>query len=96
MVKIVVNKLLVILFDSVEVYNLNGIILVNDGEINKVEVVIEKLWFLFILDEIVMNNLVVIVMFDDCYSDVVRILLFDYLVGKRGSLMLYNLVFLLV
>ncbi|HDL8485640.1 TPA: tetratricopeptide repeat protein [Yersinia enterocolitica] len=94
--KIVVNKLLAISPDSAEAHNLNGIILANDGEINKAEAAIEKSRSLFISDEIAMNNLAVTAMLDDRYSDAVRILLPDYLAGKRGSLMLHNLVFSLV
>ncbi|HDL7653168.1 TPA: tetratricopeptide repeat protein [Yersinia enterocolitica] len=94
--KIVVNKLLAISPDSAEAHNLNGIILANDGEINKAEAAIEKSRSFFISDEIAMNNLAVTAMLDDRYSDAVRILLPDYLAGKRGSLMLHNLVFSLV
>ncbi|EPS8492740.1 tetratricopeptide repeat protein [Yersinia enterocolitica] len=94
--KIVVNKLLAISPDNAEAHNLNGIILANDGEINKAEAAIEKSRSLFISDEIAMNNLAVTAMLDDRYSDAVRILLPDYLAGKRGSLMLHNLVFSLV
>lgn len=43
-----------------------------------------------------MNNLAVIAMLDNRYTDAVRILLPDYLAGKRGRLMLHNLVFSLV
>ncbi|HEI6849782.1 tetratricopeptide repeat protein [Yersinia enterocolitica] len=94
--KIVVNKLLAISPDNAEAHNLNGIILANDGEINKAEAAIEKSRSLFISDEIAMNNLAVTAMLDDRYSDAVRILLPDYLAGKRGNLMLHNLVFSLV
>ncbi|HEN3481817.1 TPA: tetratricopeptide repeat protein [Yersinia enterocolitica] len=94
--KIVVNKLLAISPDNAEAHNLNGIILANDGEINKAEAAIEKSRSLFISDEIAMNNLAVTAMLDDRYSDAIRILLPDYLAGKRGSLMLHNLVFSLV
>ncbi|HFD8347708.1 TPA: tight adherance operon protein [Yersinia enterocolitica] len=94
--KIVVNKLLAISPDNAEAHNLNGIILANDGEINKAEAAIEKSRSLFISDEIAMNNLAVTAMLDYRYSDAVRILLPDYLAGKRGSLMLHNLVFSLV
>ncbi|HDL8432718.1 TPA: tetratricopeptide repeat protein [Yersinia enterocolitica] len=94
--KIVVNKLLAISPNNAEAHNLNGIILANDGEINKAEAAIEKSRSLFISDEIAMNNLAVTAMLDDRYSDAVRILLPDYLAGKRGSLMLHNLVFSLV
>ncbi|EPZ8124091.1 tetratricopeptide repeat protein [Yersinia enterocolitica] len=94
--KIAVNKLLAISPDNAEAHNLNGIILANDGEINKAEAAIEKSRSLFISDEIAMNNLAVTAMLDDRYSDAVRILLPDYLAGKRGSLMLHNLVFSLV
>ncbi|HEN3643863.1 TPA: hypothetical protein U5E29_004185 [Yersinia enterocolitica] len=94
--KIVVNKLLAISPDNAEAHNLNSIILANDGEINKAEAAIEKSRSLFISDEIAMNNLAVTAMLDDRYSDAVRILLPDYLAGKRGNLMLHNLVFSLV
>ncbi|EOB5410127.1 tetratricopeptide repeat protein [Yersinia enterocolitica] len=94
--KIVVSKLLAISPNNAEAHNLNGIILANEGEIHKSEIAIEKSRALFISDEIAMNNLAVVAMLDDRYTDAVRILLPDYLVGKRGRLMLHNLVFSLV
>ncbi|EKN4118760.1 TPA: tetratricopeptide repeat protein [Yersinia enterocolitica] len=94
--KIVVSKLLAISPNNAEAYNLNGIILANEGEIHKSEIAIEKSRALFISDEIAMNNLAVVAMLDDRYTDAVRILLPDYLAGKRGRLMLHNLVFSLV
>ncbi|EOF8234577.1 tight adherance operon protein [Yersinia enterocolitica] len=94
--KIVVSKLLAISPNNAEVHNLNGIILANEGEIHKSEIAIEKSRALFISDEIAMNNLAVVAMLDDRYTDAVRILLPDYLAGKRGRLMLHNLVFSLV
>ncbi|EKN3528077.1 tetratricopeptide repeat protein [Yersinia enterocolitica] len=94
--KIVVSKLLAISPNNAEAHNLNGIILANEGEIHKSEITIEKSRALFISDEIAMNNLAVVAMLDDRYTDAVRILLPDYLAGKRGRLMLHNLVFSLV
>ncbi|QKJ13971.1 tetratricopeptide repeat protein [Yersinia kristensenii] len=94
--KIVVSKLLAISPNNAEAHNLNGIILANEGEIHKSEIAIEKSRALFISDEIAMNNLAVVAMLDDHYTDAVRILLPDYLAGKRGRLMLHNLVFSLV
>lgn len=94
--KIVVSKLLAISPNNAEAHNLNGIILANEGEIHKSEIAIEKSRALFISDEIAMNNLAVVAMLDDRYTDAVRILLPDYLAGKRGRLMLHNLVFSLV
>ncbi|MGM7890945.1 tight adherance operon protein [Yersinia enterocolitica] len=94
--KIVVSKLLAISPNNAEAHNLNGIILANEGEIHKSEIAIEKSRVLFISDEIAMNNLAVVAMLDDRYTDAVRILLPDYLAGKRGRLMLHNLVFSLV
>ncbi|EOB3110978.1 tight adherance operon protein [Yersinia enterocolitica] len=94
--KIVVSKLLAISPNNAEAHNLNGIILANEGEIHKSEIAIEKSRALFISDEIAMNNLAVVAMLDDRYTNAVRILLPDYLAGKRGRLMLHNLVFSLV
>ncbi|WP_186367753.1 tetratricopeptide repeat protein [Yersinia kristensenii] len=94
--KIVVSKLLAISPNNAEAHNLNGIILANEGEIHKAEIAIEKSRALFISDEIAMNNLAVVAMLDDRYTDAVRILLPDYLAGKRGRLMLHNLVLSLV
>ncbi|EON3356763.1 tetratricopeptide repeat protein [Yersinia enterocolitica] len=94
--KTVVSKLLAISPNNAEAHNLNGIILANEGEIHKSEIAIEKSRALFISDEIAMNNLAVVAMLDDRYTDAVRILLPDYLAGKRGRLMLHNLVFSLV
>ncbi|EMA9252202.1 tetratricopeptide repeat protein [Yersinia enterocolitica] len=94
--KIVVSKLLATSPNNAEAHNLNGIILANEGEIHKSEIAIEKSRALFISDEIAMNNLAVVAMLDDRYTDAVRILLPDYLAGKRGRLMLHNLVFSLV
>ncbi|WP_186378030.1 tetratricopeptide repeat protein [Yersinia kristensenii] len=94
--KIVVSKLLAISPNNAEAHNLNGIILANEGEIHKSEIAIEKSRALFISDEIAMNNLAVVAMLDDRYTDAVRILLPDYLAGKRDRLMLHNLVFSLV
>ncbi|WP_162526983.1 tetratricopeptide repeat protein [Yersinia canariae] len=94
--RIVINKLLAISPNNAEAHNLNGIILANDGEIKKAETAIERSRALFISDEIAMNNLAVVAILDDRYADAVKILLPDYLAGKRGKLMLHNLVFSLV
>lgn len=94
--KIVIEKLLAMSPNNAEGHNINGIILANDGEINKAEKAIEKSRNLFISDETAMNNLAVIAILDERYKDAVRILLPDYLAGKRGSLMLHNLVFSLI
>lgn len=82
--KIVVSKLLAISPNNAEAHNLNGIILANEGEIHKSEIAIEKSRALFISDEIAMNNLAVVAMLDDRYTDAVRILLPDYLAGKEA------------
>lgn len=92
----VVRKLLTISPNNAEAHNLNGIALANNGEINKAESAIERSRALFIPDETAMNNLAVVAMLDDRYTDAVRILLPDYLSGKRNSLMLHNLVFSLI
>lgn len=92
----VINKLLKISPNNAEAHNLMGIILANNGEINKAEIAIEKSRELFIADETAMNNLAVIAMLDNRHSDAVRILLPDYLSGKRNRLTLHNLVFSLV
>jgi tight adherence protein D len=92
----VVRRLLTISPNNAEAHNLNGIALANNGEINKAESAIERSRALFIPDETAMNNLAVVAMLDDRYTDAVRILLPDYLSGKRNSLMLHNLVFSLI
>ncbi|WP_145580102.1 tetratricopeptide repeat protein [Yersinia vastinensis] len=92
----VTNNLLEIAPKSAEAHNINGIVLASSGEISKAENAIENSRSLFISDEIAMNNLAVIAMLDNRYTDAVRILLPDYLAGKRGRLMLHNLVFSLV
>ncbi|CNH99312.1 putative tight adherance operon protein [Yersinia aldovae] len=94
--KEVINKLLAISPNNAEAYNLIGIVFANSGEISNSETAFEKSRALFIPDEIAMNNLAVAAMFDDRYSDAIRILLPDYLAGKRNPLMLHNLVFSLI
>lgn len=92
----VINKLLAISPNNAEAHNLHGIVLANSGEVRKSEVAIEKSRSLFIPEETAMNNLAVVAMLDNRYSDAARILLPDYLAGKKNSLMLHNLVFSLV
>lgn len=94
--KVVIDKLLVISPKNAEAHNIKGIILANNGEMNKAKNAIEQSRNLFIADETAMNNLAVIAILDERYSDAVRILLPDYLAGKKDSLMLHNLVFSLV
>ncbi|WP_145590155.1 tetratricopeptide repeat protein [Yersinia aleksiciae] len=94
--KIAVKKLLSISPTNAEAHNLNGIILANDGEIHKSEAAFEKSRALFIPDGTAMNNLAVVAMLDDRYTDAVRILLPDYLAGNKNPLMLHNLVFSLI
>lgn len=94
--KVAVDKLLEMSPSNAEGHNINGIILANNGDLNKAEKAIEKSRHLFISDETAMNNLAVIAILDERYRDAVRILLPDYLAGKRGSLMLHNLIFSLV
>lgn len=94
--KVAVDKLLAMSPSNAEGHNINGIILANNGDLNKAEKAIEKSRHLFISDETAMNNLAVIAILDERYRDAVRILLPDYLAGKRGSLMLHNLIFSLV
>lgn len=93
---IVVNKLLASSPNNAEAHNMDGIILASNGEIAKAESAIEKSRALFISDETAMNNLAVIAILDNRYTDAVRILLPSYLAGKRNSLMLHNLVFSLI
>ncbi|HDL6963599.1 TPA: tetratricopeptide repeat protein [Yersinia enterocolitica] len=94
--RITIDKLLTMSPKNAEAHNLKGIILANNGEINKAENSINQSRNLFISDEIAMNNLAVIAMLDKRYAEAVRILLPDYLAGKRGDFMLHNLVFSLV
>lgn len=93
---IVINKLLATSPNNAEAHNMDGIILANNGEMAKAENAIERSRDLFISDETAMNNLAVIAILDNRYTDAVRILLPNYLTGKRNSLMLHNLVFSLI
>lgn len=94
--KITVDKLLAISPNNAEAHNIYGIILANNGDMNEAGKAIEKSRDLFISDETAMNNLAVIAILDERYKDAVRILLPDYLAGKRGSSMLHNLVLSLI
>ncbi|CNL20398.1 tetratricopeptide repeat protein [Yersinia aleksiciae] len=91
-----VNKLIAISPSNAETHNLNGIVLANNGETHKAETAFEQSRSLFISDETAMNNLAVVAMLDDRYTDAVRILLPDYLAGNKNPLMLHNLVFSLI
>ncbi|CNK44866.1 putative tight adherance operon protein [Yersinia mollaretii] len=94
--QLAVKKLLAISPNNAEAHNLNGITLANSGETHKAEAAFEKSRALFISDETAMNNLAVVAMLDDRYTDAVRILLPGYLAGKRNHLMVHNLVFSLI
>lgn len=94
--RIAIDKLLSMSPKNAEAHNIKGVILANNGEINKAEESINQSRNLFISDEIAMNNLAVIAMLAKRYTDAVRILLPDYLAGKRGNVMLHNLVFSLI
>ncbi|HHL2499863.1 TPA: tetratricopeptide repeat protein [Yersinia enterocolitica] len=94
--RIAIDKLLAMSQKNAEAHNIKGIILANNGEITMAEKYINQSRNLFISDETAMNNLAVIAMLDKRYTEAVRILLPDYLAGKRGSFMLHNLVFSLV
>ena len=94
--RIAIDKLLAMSPRNAEAHNIKGIILANNGEFNKAKNSINQSRNLFISDEIAMNNLAVIAMLDKRYAEAVRILLPDYLAGKRGNFMLHNLVFSLV
>lgn len=94
--QLVVNKLLTISPNNAEAHNLNGITLAYSGETDKAEAAFEKSRALFIADETAMNNLAVVAMLDDRYTDAVRILLPGYLAGKKSHLMVHNLVFSLI
>ncbi|CNH46283.1 tetratricopeptide repeat protein [Yersinia pekkanenii] len=91
-----INKSLSLSPNNAEAHNLNGIALANNGEIHKAKLAIEQSRSLFISDETAMNNIAVVAMLDDRYIDSVRILLPNYLAGKRNPLMLHNLVFSLI
>ncbi|MBS0054008.1 tetratricopeptide repeat protein [Yersinia sp. Marseille-Q3913] len=93
---IAVKKLLVISPNNSEAHNLNGIILANKGEIHKAKTAFEQARSLFISDETAMNNLAVVAMLDERYTDAVRILLPDYLAGNKNPPLLHNLVFSLI
>ncbi|MFV8801420.1 tetratricopeptide repeat protein [Yersinia sp. LJYL362] len=93
---IVINKLITMSPKNAEAHNMKGIILASNGKINEAKKSINQSRNLFISDEIAMNNLAVVAMLDKRYTEAVRILLPDYLAGKRGSFMLHNLVFSLI
>lgn len=94
--KIAVKKLLAISPKSSEAHNLHGIILANDGETHQAKIAFEQARTLFISDETAMNNLAVVAMLDERYTDAVRILLPDYLAGNKNPQLLHNLVFSLI
>lgn len=94
--RIAIDKLLAMSPKNSEAHNMKGIIFANNGELNKAEKSINKSRDLFISDEIAMNNLAVVAILDKRYTEAVRILLPDYLAGKRDTFMLHNLVFSLV
>lgn len=94
--EIAVKELLTIAPNNAEAHNLNGIVLADSGDMQKSEKAFEQARALFITDEIAMNNIAVVAMLDNRYTDAVRILLPDYLAGNRNSQILHNLVFSLI
>ena len=94
--KITVKELLTISPNNAEAHNLSGILLANNGETKKAEKAFEQARALFISDQTAMNNIAVVAMLDNRYTDAVRILLPDYLAGNRNSLISHNLVFSLI
>lgn len=94
--RIAIDKLLAISPKNAEAHNIKGVILANNGELNQAKNSINQSRNLFISDEIAMNNLAVIAILDKRYTEAVRILLPDYLAGKKDTFMLHNLVFSLV
>ncbi|WP_016607239.1 hypothetical protein, partial [Yersinia pestis] len=75
---------------------LKGIILANRGDTAGARTAIVQSQALFIQEDIARNNIAVISMLDNRYEDAVKILLPDYLSGKRNNLILHNLVFALI
>lgn len=94
--EISVKELLTIAPNNAEAHNLNGIVLADNGDMQKSEKAFEQARALFITDEIAMNNIAVVAMLDNRYTDAVRILLPDYLAGNRNLQILHNLVFSLI
>ncbi|WP_261373935.1 tetratricopeptide repeat protein, partial [Yersinia similis] len=92
----VLHRLLSIAPHNPEAHNLKGIILANSGDTAGAHNAIIQSQALFIQEDIARNNIAVISMLEKRYKDAVKILLPDYLSGKRNSLILHNLVFALI
>lgn len=92
----VLHRLLSIAPHNPEAHNLKGIILANRGDTAGARTAIVQSQALFIQEDIARNNIAVISMLDNRYEDAVKILLPDYLSGKRNNLILHNLVFALI
>ncbi|WP_159565999.1 tetratricopeptide repeat protein [Budvicia diplopodorum] len=79
-----------------DAYNLKGIALAESGRLTDAKTAIERSRELFIADDVAINNLAMIAMIDNRYDDSVRLLLPQYLRGRKGDRLLHNLVFSLV
>ncbi len=81
---------------SAEAWNLRGIALAQQGQLNASASAIKQARGLFIADTIALNNLAVLEMVNGRYEEAVRLLLPQYLKGKKDRQLMHNLVFALV
>lgn len=82
--------------ESSDAYNLKGVALAESGRLTDGKAAIERSRELFIADDVAINNLAMIAIIDNRYDDSVRLLLPQYLRGRKGDRLLHNLVFSLV
>ncbi|AKJ41126.1 tetratricopeptide repeat protein [Pragia fontium] len=81
---------------SADAYNLKGVAYAESGRLTDAKTAIERSRELFIADDVAINNLAMISIIDNRYDDSVRLLLPQYLRGRKGDQLLHNLVFSLV
>ncbi len=82
--------------NNAEAWNLRGIALSQKGRMSESMSAIQRARELFIADNIALNNLAVLAMFDGRYDEATRLLLPQYLKGKKDRQLMHNLVFSLV
>lgn len=81
---------------NAEAHNLRGIALAEKGQLVESQQAIQRARELFIADDIALNNLAVLAMLNGRYDESARLLLPQYLKGKKEPQMIHNLVFSLV
>ncbi|GKX56528.1 hypothetical protein SOASR030_26400 [Leminorella grimontii] len=82
--------------ESGDAYNLKGIAYAQSGRLTEAKESIERARTLFIADDVAINNLAMVSIIDRRYDDAVRLLLPQYLRGRKSEQLLHNLVFSLV